>query len=310
MRRVGARYSFIMNLRLSAVLLALCGVAAASAAEAPAPRLRVVASFYPMYLHTLNVVRGVPGVELKRLAPPTAGCLHDYQPSPQDLATLSRANVLVANGAGMESFLDKARRQAPGLQVIDASRGLELKTDGHGHPNAHLWLSLAGAIRQVDTIAAGLAALDPEHAAAYRTNALAYTEKLSALRDRMRRELAAVKHRSFVAFHEAFPYFAEEFDLEVAAVIRTEPGADPGPADLARIIRTVRAANVRALMTEPQYSPRAAEAIARETGARLYVLDPIVSGPDDPGAYLQLMEKNLETLKRALGAGPETADAP
>lgn len=287
--------------RVFSILALAVWLVAAGTAPAEDPRLRVVASFYPIYLHTLNVTRGVPGVEVCRLAPPTVGCLHDYQLAPRDLELLARAPVLVINGAGMESFLDKARRRIPGLKVIDASAGIELLRDSDGTPNAHVWLSPDGAIKQVDNIARELAAFDPAHADAYRTNALAYTARLAALRDHMKKELEVVKRRSFVSFHEAFPYFASAFGLEVAAVIRREPGSDPSPAELATLIQTVRRTGVRALMAEPQYSTRAAETIARETGAKVYQLDPLVSGPDDPDAYFKLMERNLQTLKTALG---------
>ena len=94
-----------------------CWVLFALAVTAAASPLRIVTSFYPIHIATLNVAKDVPGVEVVNLTPPLTGCLHDYQMRPDDLKKLSGASVFVVNGAGMESFLDEAIRQAPGLKI-------------------------------------------------------------------------------------------------------------------------------------------------------------------------------------------------
>lgn len=283
--------------RLLAAALSLTA-ACAAAAEAPRP-LRIVTSFYPMYIHVLNVAAGIAGVEVRNLTPPVTGCLHDYQLRPADLVTLTQADVFVVNGAGMESFLDEAVRQVPKLRVVTASDGIDLLRHGE-EENPHVWVSVSGAIRQVENIAAGLAAADPVRAEGYRRNAAAYVERLAELRDAMHAGLRDLRSRDIVTFHEAFPYFAREFDLRIVAVVQREPGSEPGARELADTITLVRRTGVRALFAEPQYSAKAAEAIARETGATLYRLDPAVTGADRADAYLDIMRQNLETLRRAL----------
>ena len=275
------------------VSLAVGLIAAATVASA-AP-FRVVTSFYPMYVATLNIVAGAEGVEVVNLTKPFTGCLHDVQLTPAEMVTLSGANALVINGAGMESFMDKALQVVARDRVIDASDGLDLLDD-----NAHVWLSVSLHLRQVDNIAAGLERLDPARAAVYRANAAAYTAKLEALRDRMHEGLRDLPQRDIVTFHEAFPYFAKEFDLRIAAVIEREPGTEPAAAELAQTIDLVRASGVKALFAEPQYPARAAESIARETGARVYTLDPAVTGPMDADAYIHIMDANLRVLEEAL----------
>lgn len=263
---------------------------------AEAGPLRIVTSFYPVYIATLNMAGGVPGVEVANLTEPVTGCLHDYQLRPGDLKTLAGASVLVVNGAGMESFLDQALRQVARLRTIDASEGIELLRD-----NPHVWVSVSLAMKQVENIAEGLARADPPHAEAYRRNAKAYVTELEGLRTRMHDALEDAKSRNIVTFHEAFPYFAKEFGLNIVAVVEREPGSEPSAREMAETIETVRRAGVTALFAEPQYPVKAAEAIARETGARVYMLDPAVTGPMEPDAYLRIMERNLEVLKHALG---------
>ena len=97
-----------------------------------------------------------------------------------------------------------------------------------------------------------------------------------------------------------FPYFAEEFNLHIAAVVNREPDSQPSARELADTIRLIRDTGVTAVFAEPQYSESAAQVISGESGATLYLLDPGVTGEEDPDAYLHAMEKNLEILKEAL----------
>ncbi len=281
------------------VWLSLLWLGVWSAAADPAVGMRIVTSFYPIHIAALNVAHAIPGVAVINMAPPSAGCLHDYQLTPADLVTLAQAQVLVINGAGMESFLDKARAQFPALPIIDASAGIELM-QGPAGVNPHVWLSVSHAMTQVRTLARELARLDPEHAAQYAENAAVYLEQLEALRVKIHAGLQGLRTREIVTFHEAFPYFAAEFDLRIVGVIEREPGASPSARDLAQLIELLRRRGIKALFAEPQYSAKAAETIARETGAIVYTLDSAVTGPLRPEAYLTIMEDNLRQLQQAL----------
>jgi len=283
-----------------AVIAALTGVflSATSASLAAAP-LRVVTSFYPVYVAALNVAGGVDGVEISNLTSPHIGCLHDYQLTAGDARKLAEADLLLANGAGMEPFLDKLSRQSPDLRVVEVSEGIPLM-DG----NAHVWVSFEGARRQVDNITAALAAAAPDKADALRANAEAYKASITALDERMHAALVPHKGVRIMTFHEAFPYFAREFGLELVGVVEREPGTEPSARELAETIDLVRERGVKALFTEPQYSDRSAQVIARETGVKIRELDPVATGPSEPdaarGAWLAAMEKNLAVLQDAL----------
>ena len=261
--------------------------------------LRVVTSFYPVYVAVLNVTAGIPGVEVSNLASPHVGCLHDYQLTAGDVRRLADADLLLVNGAGMEPFLGKVAQQSPGVRVVGVSEGIALLDD-----NPHVWVSLEGARRQTENIAAALAAAAPDRADAFRANASAYNASLSALEEKMRAALAPYAGTPIVTFHEAFPYFARDFDLDLAGEIEREPGAEPSARELADTVKLVRERKVKALFAEPQFPDKSAQVVARETGVRVYSLDPVVTGPSDPeearGAYLRAMEKNLEVLQEAL----------
>jgi zinc transport system substrate-binding protein len=264
--------------------------------------LKIVASFYPMYIMALNVAKDVPGVRVSNLTPPMSGCLHDHTITTDDMKKLADADIVVANGAGMESFLEKIVGQYPGISVVQLSEGIELiKGDSEEGDNPHVWVSVSEAIKEVNNLGISLEKIDPAHAELYRKNTQAYVGKLQMLRQRMHDVLSPYKGKKIITFHEAFPYFAQEFGLEIAAVVAREPGSEPSAKELADTIDIVRQAGIKALFSEPQYPALAAQTIARETGARVYVLDPVVSGPDEMDAYMNIMERNLEVLKDAFG---------
>ncbi len=265
------------------------------------PTFTIATSFYPMYIFTLNVAGNIPNVKVVNMTRPTTGCLHDYAITPDDMMILEKAQVMVINGAGLESFMDKVVQQMPNLKIIDASKGISLlKGDGDEGDNPHIWVSISDAITQVKNIGQQLAACDPEHAYLYQANSAAYVKKLEDQRAKMHQVLDALPNRDIITFHEAFPYFAREFNLNIAAVIEHEPGSEPSARELEDTVATVRKLKVKALFAEPQYPAKAIETIARETGTKVYVLDPAVTGPMEADAYIRIMDKNLQTLQEAL----------
>ena len=138
------------------------------------------------------------------------------------------------------------------------------------------------------------------NAAKYKENTSAYIEKLEAQRTKMHLALDPLKNRDIVTFHEAFPYFAQEFNLIIAGVIEREPGSAPSAQELAETIDQVKSLKVKALFAEPQYPAKSADTIATATGAKVYTLDPVVTGPMEADSYINIMDSNLKTLQEAL----------
>jgi len=285
---------------LGVVLLMLCLSKASFALAKEAKPLTVLCSFYPMYVMALNIVGDTPGVSVQCMTDPIVGCLHDYQLTPANLKTLAKSDIFIANGGGMESFVAKAVGQSPHLKVIEASKGIPLAFSD----NPHIWVSISGAIAQTTNIAKGLALADPAHAVVYEQNASKYVAKLEELRREMHTALDGLKQREIITFHEAFPYFASEFNLKIVGVVEREPGSEPSAGELARTIQTVRKSKVKALFAEPQYPAKSADIIQRETGVPVSILDPAVNGPREPAqardSYLHTMQSNLKVLQKAL----------
>ena len=307
----------IVIMLLGAYIMSGCTPKIKESTELGQENLTIVTSFYPIYLHVLNITKDIPEIEVINMTQPQTGCLHDYQLTPNDLKTLDRADIFVINGGGMESFIDKAVSQLPKLAVIDASEKIDFiheddhdenghsnEEDGHDHDvNPHVWVSVTGAINQVAQITERLGSLDPNHKKEYDDNGNAYIEKLEALSSEMHAVLDHMSNKNIVTFHEAFPYFAQEFGLNIIGTIVTEPGSEPSAKDLEKIIEDIEKNDVKAVFAEPQYESKAADVIAKEAGVKLYTLDPVVTGEssqDQINQYLIIMRENLKTLEEAL----------
>ena len=297
----------LLTLLLALMLLSVPALASAET---------VVTSFYPIYLFALNLLDGVDGVEVTNLTEPTTGCLHDYQLQTGDMKALARADAFLINGAGMEGYLEGVFEAFPTLPVIDASTGVTLLEDcsdhghdehgGHDHDhayNAHIWLDAQNAILMVNNLADGLIAALPQHADAIAANRDAYIARLTTLDAEIESALATVPRKDIITFHEAFPYFAHAYGLNVAAVINRDPDDALSPRQLAELCKTVKSLGAPPLFTEPQYEDMAAQTISRETGAAIHTLDPIVTGPAAAPLthYEDVMRQNLAVLMAALG---------
>ena len=281
----------------------------------------VVTSFYPVWVMTLNLTRGLEDhVTVRNLAAPSVGCLHDYQLQTSDMKVLSGADAFVVNGAGMEAFLPEIARALPHPPVIEASEGIDLLENGDAveileseeeEVNSHLWLDPVRAVRMAENIAAGLVRLMPEEESVISANLQDYRSRLETLDQQLREGLEDLPRRDIVTFHEAFPYFAAAYGLHVVAVVSKEPGEVLTPAQMSVLVREIIRLGNPPLFVEPQYTDLSAQTLSRETGSSVWSLDPMVTGPEEnvPFDYYEtVMLQNMETLIDALSVSPGSAD--
>lgn len=270
---------------------------------------RILTSFYPVYVFTLNLVDGIEDVEVINMTSNHSGCLHDYTLMPKDMKALSSAKAVVINGAGMEHFLEGAEGLRENI-IIDSSKGIPLicgeegeSHEGHGHAhggNAHIWMNPKNAVKQTENIAAGLIKIFPEHRARIEENLNLYKEKLLSLDREISEELKPYKGAEFISFHEAYDYFAEEYSLTFAASVESDDGAEPGTRELVRLTELIKERDVKAIFTEPGYKGSAAGVLSAETGVPVYTLNPMTSGTGEKDSYEKITRENLDTIKKAV----------
>lgn len=306
---------------LSVVLAVLVGGCASPLArpqlgQAPA-RISVIASFYPLYEFTKRI--GGDGVDVRNLVPPGVSP-HDFEPSAQDMATLHRARVLVYNGAGFEPWVEKVLPTLPEtVERVDTTAGLLLLAGRHddqphgagrreqreaARADPHVWLDPLLAQRQAGRILDALARVDPGRREVYRANAASLEADLAALHERIAVRLGRCRQRTIVTAHAAFSYFARRYGLRMIAISGLSPEAEPSPIRLRQVLHQVRQYRVRAIYFETLASPKVAQTIAREVGARTLVLDPVEGLTLDRQAagatYFTVMNENLQQLVEGL----------
>ena len=285
---------------LKRFLAAICLTAILLTSAALAEPVTVVCSFYPLRVFAENVLKDIPDVTLETLAPAGTGCLHDFQLLPGDLRALAGAKCLIINGAGMEDqFLPLLQKEMSSLPLVDCSTGIALIEEDEG-PNPHIWLSALNARQMVLNMGEQLAALLPGHAEQIAANTEAYAERLSQLHEELTEQLKDLTSRDIVTFHEAYPYFAEEFGLNVVASVCVEPDEAPSPRMIAETVEKIHGYALCPLFSEPGVTSDALEVIARETNQPVYELSPITDGDGAADAYETGMRKNVETLIKAL----------
>lgn len=261
--------------------------------------LTVVTSFYPMYIAALNVIGDTDGVHLQNLSEPQTGCLHDFQLTPEDMKLLSKADVFIINGGGIESFMKDVAKSYPDLTIIEASEGIDLLED-EGEENAHAWMSVATYEEQVNHIAEGLAAADEKHASDYQKHADAYTVKLDALKERQQKVAEKIKEQSVILFHEAYDYVADDYGLNVAYVLDLDEERQVSAGEVADVLAAVRDDQVKYILAEELYGKSMGDTVEKETDAKVIYLDALNRGDYDADSYIKGMSANIDLIEQYL----------
>lgn len=265
-----------------------------------AATLRVLATFYPLYEFSKAVAGDVAEVGI---ITPASAEPHDFEPSPQQLIDVQKTKVFVYNGATFEPWVGKFLPDYKNM-AINASEGMDLLAAEHG-ADPHYWLDPVLAAKAIDTIRDGLTAAAPEHTAAFAKNAEAYKAKLTELHSAFLEGLASCSQHTIVASHDAFSYVGKRYGFELMAIAGINPDEEPSPAKLAEITEVVRQKGIGYIFFESLVSPRLADTIATETGAKTATLDPIEGlGDEDQRqgkTYLTIQRENLAALRTALG---------
>ena len=296
-------------LRAGCSIVLLLGGWTADGAEAG--RLRVLTSILPIHCFTANLVGELADVESFLSAGAEA---HDFQFTPRERRLFDRADLIIVNGLKLETWLERPIKQSAGAKtVVEAATEFESQLIRVSHHrdqekllsspdgfNPHVWLDPTLATRMVTNILLALQKVDPVHAAAYATNAEAYVARLHALDEEIRHGLVTLAHREIVTQHDAFPYFARRFGLNIVGVLEQSPEVAPTPRHLAALRKAVEASGVKAIFTEPGHSDKLARQFASDLKLRVASLDTLETGDFRPTAYEDGMRRNLHSLQEAL----------
>ena len=221
-------------------------------------------------------------------------CLHDYTLSVRQMQLLENAAVVIESGMGLEDFMEDALRASHCTRITASAGVAALPSDEDpDEPDPHIWLAPANCAQMARNIAEGLAEVYPDDAARLRENAEDYAREMDELQAYGEQALSSLSCRQLVTFHDGFSYFADAFGLEIAAAMEVEAGSEPSAKELEEIVQVVRENAIPAVFSETNGTQDAAQLVARETGAGVFVLDMGLSDPD-------AIRKNIDTVKEAL----------
>lgn len=249
----------------------------------------IVTSFYPVYIITENLAKGLDKVQVVNLTENQTGCLHDYQLTTKDMLMLENADVLIINGGNMELFMEGAAAGLPELPIIDSCSGMDfLMGEGHHHdetarhdeavrydeavrqagtiyqeenaegesaeeglaPNGHVWMDMNRYLMQIKTISDALCQIDSEHAEVYRQNEEEYWSKIEALQSEYEVALSGLAGMEVIIFHDAFYYLCDELGMEVVHGIDMDADSALSAGEIAEITDEIRLHGIRYLLAE------------------------------------------------------------
>lgn len=300
------------------LLLALCWSLPVMAAP------KIVVSILPLHSLVSGVMEGVGAPQLLIGANASP---HDYALKPSDARALSEADMVVWVGEDLETMLKRPLLSLAGkARVLELSRiegmtllpsrkggvwGMEPHDDhdaeqgshAHGEMDTHLWLSPQNAQHIVAAVAEQLSALDAPNAKTYQANAAAMNKQIVALKTKLEAQLAPVRERPYIVFHDAYHYFEDAFGLHPAGAIAVNPQHRPGARRIVEIRQAIRDSGAACVFSEPQFRPAIVDVVLEGSGARHGVLDPLGSTlPPGKEQWFALMQGLADSLTGCLGA--------
>jgi ABC-type Zn uptake system ZnuABC Zn-binding protein ZnuA len=283
---------------LTAILM-LCSICGCGDAEPPA---QIAATTLPVYEFTSRLCEGTE-ITVTRLVTENVSCLHDYSLNVRQVRAAEAAELIVISGAGLEVFMADLLHKN---DVIDSSVGITLIecSEDHGHDHSHhhheadshIWLSPENAKIMARNICTGLSAKYPEHNDTFEANLTILLDELDKLHAYGLKQLADLKCRQLITFHDGFAYLAQCYDLQILEAVEEESGSEASAAELIHLIEEVQTHHLPAIFTEAMGSVSAAQIIANETGTAVFTLDMAMHGD----SYFSAMYHNINTLKGAL----------
>jgi zinc/manganese transport system substrate-binding protein/manganese/iron transport system substrate-binding protein len=278
----------------------------------PKKTIRVVTTVAPI----TNIVRNVAGTyaEVTGVVPDGTDS-HTFEPTPADAKILQAADIIIVNGLDLElptvKLAEKVKNR--GVSILRLGDRALRKEDWRydfsfpreqGHPNPHLWPNIALAMRYAEIARDALAGLDPAHREDYARNAAAYLGKLRGLDQAIFKCVNTIpsQNRKLVTYHDSFAYFAPRYGMTVVAAIQPSDFSEPGPRDVARIIKQIKKEKIPAIFGSEVFPSKVMAQIARETGVKFIDElsdDELPAAPND--SFIGMMANNMAIMTAALG---------
>lgn len=291
-------------------MLAACGQSEARKLQ-DGETLIIVASTPHLACLAMNIAGDRADVQL---LPPENANLHAFEPSLKDREKIQKAHLLVVNGLGLEPWNTTKLADSAGATLVDCGKlpasfliNADDNQDDHGHghahgsSNPHVWLSTEGATLQAEVLLKAMQEFDPANADSYQNNFDAFKPRLSKLKLELLGKLKVLSTRAFVSNHDAFPYFAHEFELEQVGVVQLTAGHNPSVFEREKLGDTIKRTGAKALFVEKGFDSKSSRAVAEQAGIVLGELDTAAVGKPSKTLIEDALRANVAEVVRTLG---------
>ncbi len=268
----------------------------------PARTLKIGVTLHPYYSWTKNVVGTLPGYEVRSLLPGEIDA-GDYQPRPDDIKKLADLDAIVVNGIGHDDFIMPMIKASANTRIV-IIRPNELTPQIHAARgpgvNSHTFISFTNAIQQTYAIQKAIAALRPQDAPALQRNAADYARRLRLIKAKAAQQLAEAKVTRVVTVHDGYGYLLQEFGLEVAGVVQPAHGLTPSATELRDMVRLLQREKIHVVFSEETFPAPLLKVLQDEAGVKVYIITHIASGEYTADKFEREMQRNVDTMIRAL----------
>lgn len=261
--------------------------------------IRIVTSFYPIYIMSENIINGAQNVELSNMTDSYAGCIHDYTLKPADMKKIETANIFIENGLGLENFNDKLINSNNNLDIVNSSANINGLED-EGKLNGHVWTSLSNYIVQIEEITKKLKEKNPENSEVYQKNSDEYQRKILDLKKKYDDELQGLEGKKAVVLNESFAYLLNDLKMETIEIHTDHEESTISAERLKETINEMKENDINIIIIDKNDNEKNAETLKKETGAKIYKLDSCLTGNLDKNSYINSMNENLEVFKKML----------
>ncbi len=261
-------------------------------------RLKIATTIFPLY----DIVQNVGGdkIEVQNILPAGASP-HTFELTPGQVKDLQNTKLIFKIGHGLDDWILAISDSLPEVKIIEVNQGIDfIKGESAEEPvNPHYWLALENGKIIARQIADSLGQIDMANAAYYQTNAENYIKQLDVTEEKIKQQLTNLASRDIITFHDAWPYFAKEYNLNILKSFEPFPGKEPTPKYLEDLSKEVKAYNIKALFAEPQLSLDVLQSFIHDLGLKIYILDPL-GGVNGRDSYIKLMQYNGDIIYQAL----------
>ena len=259
-------------------------------------KLKIVTSFYPIYIMTLNITNGIDGIEVLNMSEINNGCIHDYTLTTSDLKKIEKADIFIENGKGMESFSDKIVNSNSNIKIIETAQNVTDIIKDEEEINAHLWTSIDNYILQVEEITNKLKELDTDNSNKYSENFEKYKTKLEELKSEYKSKLGNLEGKKVISLNESFSYLFKFVGMEETLIETNHEQSSLSAEKVKEIINQIKQENINVVVIGEKDDDKNARTIENETDIKIYRLKDGMSGDSSLDSYINTMKENLEIL--------------